>query len=71
MAGGYYERVELEVEQVADAASVLCWVYLSCNYQYGVPTPRYQQAVVDGARQVKLPSDYVPVLDSWANGCPE
>jgi hypothetical protein len=27
--------------------------------------------VVDGARQVKLPSDYLPVLESWANGCPD
>lgn len=70
VAGGYYERIELEVEQVADGELVKCWVYLSCNYQYGVPSPKYQQAVVDGARQVNLPAEYLPVLESWVSGCP-
>ena len=56
VAGGYYERIELEVVQVADGQLIKCWVYLSCNYEYGVPAPKYQQSVVDGARQVNLPA---------------
>ena len=56
VAGGYYERIELEVEQVADGEIGKMLVYLSCNYQYGVPAPKYQQAVVDGARQVEASS---------------
>ena len=31
VAGGYYERIELEVEQVADSKLVKCPVYLSCT----------------------------------------
>lgn len=69
VAGGHYERIELDVEQVALGVTVLCWVYLSCNHEYGVPDPRYQQIVMDGARQVRLPADYLPVLECWANGC--
>ena len=71
VAGGYYERIELEVEQVADGKLVECWVYLSCNYQYGVPTSRYQKAVVDGARQVNLPAEYLPVLEELGKWMPE
>ena len=70
VAGGYYERVEMDLELLADQSTVRCWVYLSCNYKYGVPAPRYQQVVVEGARQVGLPEDYLPILESWAHGCP-
>jgi len=27
--------------------------------------------VVEGARQVGLPEDYLPILESWAHGCPQ
>jgi hypothetical protein len=27
--------------------------------------------VVEGARQVQLPVDYLPILESWVNGCPD
>jgi len=71
VAGGYYERLEMDLELLGDQSTVRCWVYLSCNYEYGVPTARYQQVVVEGARQVGLPADYLPILESWANGCPQ
>jgi hypothetical protein len=71
VAGGYYERLEMDLELLGDQSTVRCWVYLSCNYEYGVPTDRYQQVVVEGARQVSLPENYLPILESWAHGCPQ
>ena len=70
VAGGYYERVEMEVELLGQNTFAKVWVYLSCDYQYGIPQPRYQTAVVEGARQIQLPKGYLPILESWANGCP-
>ena len=71
VAGGYYERMEMDLELLGEQSTVRCWVYLSCNYEYGVPAARYQQVVVEGARQVGLPADYLPILESWAHGCPQ
>jgi hypothetical protein len=46
------------------------WVYLSNDYDYGIPSSSYQEIVVQGARDVNLPESYLPLLEAWADGPP-
>lgn len=68
--GNYYSKETLEIEQMEDGLKISALVYLSVNREYGIPTPRYQGVVVSGARAIGLPSDYLNMLESWADGCP-
>ena len=70
VSGNYYSKETLEVEQLVDGAKVSALVYLSVNREYGIPSLRYQGVVVSGAHEVGLPTDYLSMLESWANGCP-
>jgi len=70
VSGNYYSKETLEVEQLVDGAKVSALVYLSVNREYGIPSLRYQGVVVSGAHEVGLPTDYLTMLESWANGCP-
>jgi gamma-glutamylcyclotransferase (GGCT)/AIG2-like uncharacterized protein YtfP len=69
--GNYYSKETLEVEQLKDATKVSALVYLSVDREYGIPSPRYQGVVVSGGREIGLPSDYLAMLESWENGCPD
>lgn len=68
--GNYYAKETLEVESLDDGSRVSALVYLSVNREYGIPTPRYQGVVVSGAREIGLSTDYLTILESWADGCP-
>ena len=68
--GNYYSKETLEVEQLEDGSKLSALVYLSVNREYGIPTSDYQGIVVSGAREIGLPADYLAMLESWADGCP-
>ena len=70
MKGNFYSKETLEVEKLEDGSKVFALVYLSVNREYGIPSSRYQGAVVSGAREIGLPVDYLSMLESWADGCP-
>ncbi len=69
--GNYYSKETLEVEQLEDGSKVSALVYLSVDREYGIPTAPYQGIVVSGAREIGLPVDYLAILESWEDGCPD
>ena len=69
--GNYYSKETLEVEELESGSKVSALVYLSVNREYGIPTAHYQGIVVSGAREIGLPADYLAMLESWEDGCPD
>ncbi len=70
VAGGYYDKKKIEVISCRSGERLLVWVYLSNDYDYGIPSSPYQEIVVQGARDVNLPESYLPLLEAWADGPP-
>jgi len=70
VAGGYYDKKKIEVISCRSRERLPVWVYLSNDYEYGIPSSSYQEIVVQGARDVNLPESYLPLLEAWADGPP-
>ena len=68
--GGYYEKKILKVERDSGNEEIDAWVYLSNDYDYGIPSSEYQAIVIRGAKDVNLSKSYIPVLEDWAHGAP-
>ena len=68
--GGYYEKKILKVERDSGNEEIDAWVYLSNDYDYGIPSSEYQAIVIRGAKDVNLSKSYIPVLEDWARGAP-
>ena len=43
-------------------------VYLSNDYDYGIPSSEYQAIVVREAKDVSLSNSYIPILEDWTEG---
>ena len=48
--GGYYEKKILKVEKASGNEEIDAWVYLSNDYDYGIPSSEYQAIVIRGAK---------------------
>lgn len=68
--GGYYQKKILKIERDRGNEEIDAWVYLSNNYDYGVPSSEYQAIVIRGAKDVSLSNSYIPLLEDWAEGVP-
>lgn len=67
---GFYEKVRIPVvtEKNTVVKELEVWVYLSCNYEYGIPSAEYHKIVIEGARDLQLSLDYIQTLEKWADG---
>lgn len=70
IVGEYYKKRKIQVSSCQNGEILTVWVYLSNDYDYGIPTRSYQEIVVKGARDVNLPDTYVSTLEAWSNGPP-
>ena len=70
IVGEYYKKRKIQVSSCQNGEILTVWVYLSNDYDYGIPTRSYQEIVVKGARDVNLPDTYVSTLEAWADGPP-
>ena len=70
MDGGYYEKKILKVEKASGNEEIDAWVYLSNDYDYGIPSSEYQAIVIRGAKDVSLSNSYIPILEDWTEGIP-
>ena len=68
--GGYYEKKILKVGRESGNEEIDAWVYLSNNYDYGIPSSAYQEIVIRGAKDVSLCKSYIPILEDWGEGVP-
>ena len=41
------------------------WIYFSTDTVRGKARPGYMESVMEGARDCRLPKEYLPVLESW------
>jgi gamma-glutamylcyclotransferase (GGCT)/AIG2-like uncharacterized protein YtfP len=70
VAGGYYKRKILSIVIEKNKEQRSASLYLSNDYRYGIPSKRYQEIVVAGAKDIILPSSYITELEVWRNGPP-
>ena len=63
VAGGLYRAETLPVHQAGQPLSVL--VYIARDSPTGQPRAGYMEIVVDAARAVELPADYIASLEEW------
>jgi cation transport regulator ChaC len=62
--GGYYQRIEVVV--ATPTQPVEAFTYHSVHASPGrKPSPRYMALLLDGAREHRLPKDYVAQLLAW------
>jgi len=71
VAGGFYRRVDCEVFLLDSNEPVQSIAYRAANEMPGTPTAIYAGVVIEGARQIGLPEDYLEFLESWRHGPPE
>ena len=69
VAGGYYHRVDCELTLIDSEEVVEAIAYRASDETAGVPSGTYADAVIQGAREIGLPSAYLDFLESWRN-CP-
>ena len=67
---GCYEKKVLGVYPENEEGELECWVYLSNDYRYGIPSSSYQEVVIRGVKDVGLPKDYQGFLSEWIHGVP-
>ena len=70
VSGGYYQKKKIQVISCQNGKRLPVWVYLSNDYDYGIPSASYQKIVVEGARDVNVPESYISLLEAWSNGPP-
>ena len=70
---GYYHKKTLEVypDSGSKSKGVLCSIYISNDYGYGVPSIAYQEIVLQGGREVGLAESYLDFLSAWVDGKPK
>lgn len=71
VAEGYYARMDCRVEAWPEGEPEDAVAYLATDEVPGVPTARYHQVVVDGARGIGLPEEYLAELEAWRSGPPD
>ncbi|NTV28771.1 MAG: hypothetical protein HGA80_01685 [Candidatus Omnitrophica bacterium] len=60
----YYQRRQVEILRPGIKDKVLAWIYYRQPQAAGVPSKRYLETVIRGARDCRLPEDYIhSVLD--------
>jgi gamma-glutamylcyclotransferase (GGCT)/AIG2-like uncharacterized protein YtfP len=62
---GYYHRTLIQASLLPSGIEKETVVYLSNNRTYGKPSQHYQEEVVEGAKQLGLPNDYIQMLLKW------
>ena len=70
VAGGFYRRVDCEVVPLDSGEPVSAIAYRAANETPGTPAENYANIVIDGARQIGLPKDYLEFLETWRHGPP-
>ena len=70
VAAGYYERVDFLVSVWPEGEDADVFAYLATDDLPGVPSARYHQAVVNGAREIGLAEEYLAELEAWRAGPP-
>ena len=70
VAGGYYHRVDCELTLIDSEKVVEAIAYRASDETTGVPSGAYADAVIQGAREIGLPSAYLDFLEAWRNGPP-
>ncbi len=70
VAADFYHRVDCEVLVPGSEEPVQAVAYRATDETPGVPTSAYADVVIDGARQIGLPDDYLATLETWRNGPP-
>ena len=65
VAGGYYDRVHLDVVDLGSGATVNALVYVGPNVRGSQRRPGYMQAIVEAARAHAFPDEYVRELAAW------
>ncbi len=63
---GYYERTKIKVSFDPGGDERETIVYLSNSRKYGKPGLAYQRSVIEGAREIGLPQEYIDALSSWS-----
>lgn len=60
---GVYRRIELTVE-LTSGEKLACVSYEQTNTTPGIPSPQYLSVIIEGAKEVGLPRDYIRTLQS-------
>jgi cation transport regulator ChaC len=63
VAGGLYRAETLPVHQAGEPISAL--VYIARDRPTGRPRSGYMEVVVDAARALELPAEYIASLEQW------
>jgi len=71
VSSGFYARVKCKVVRMDNGVIVETIAYRATCEVPGVPVAEYADTVIDGARDIGLPEEYVSLIESWRNGPPE
>lgn len=71
VSSGFYTRVKCQVVRMDNGVIVDTIAYRATCEVPGVPGAEYADTVIDGARDVGLPEEYVSLIESWRDGPPE
>ena len=55
----YYQRRQVEVLRPGQKETILAWVYYRPGLAAGVPSRKYLETIINGARECGLPGDYI------------
>ena len=65
---GHYERTIVDVTNLDDEKSIIkCFTYekLDKNEFFGQPSPAYLNVIINGAKKINLPNEYIQFLRSF------
>ena len=70
VSAGFYRRVDCRVTLLDSEEALDAVGYRAANEIPGVPTTAYADVVIEGARQIGLPENYLDTIEAWRSGPP-
>lgn len=70
VSAGFYHRVDCEVVCLDSGNSLSAVAYRAADETPGVPAAAYVDEVIEGARQIGLPQEYIASIEVWRDGPP-
>ena len=66
VSSNLYQRESIAIRMPdRNDQSINCQIYFSTNIQQGTANPGYMEAVIIGARNCRLPGEYIKKLKTW------
>lgn len=70
VSAGFYRRVDCQAALLDSGKLVDAIAYRAANEIPGTPSAAYAKIVIEGARQIGLPPEYLASIEPWRKGPP-